>query len=466
MTAISRLLVPVVLALTPMAAPAGPAAHFIPDEQGRELVPGGYVAITEDRKGIIRYTPDDYQRMVRMGANFQVIRLSLGRLGGWPGATADPTYPAQIDDMVRMGREAGLKTIFKLVVYGIKGFDTSQWDALWNNTGGSQDALLEAWRQIWTRYQDDPSVFGYDLLNEPKLGLDPDEQRCVRENLMPTLRRLIDALHAISPEKWALYQPLFRDKGQGVGPFTPMREPLERDRVIYAPHMYTTDMKTMRETLDRYEREAGLSNAPLLLGEWGPSVALTVDSDAQKRELYSKVYQATSGDLDRRGIGGIKAWFCGSRSPLENKKSKTKYTWAIFSDTSPVGRIERKYLVDPLARPRPLVVAGRLDDYGFNFETRTLEISLQPNAKLGGTEIFVSADRYYPAGFRVEIGEGLVMALKSADGQLGIVSSAGDRDLIQARRIRWGQEKQRLIIEKWEETPPQLSLKILPLSHR
>jgi hypothetical protein len=109
-----------------LAAPAGPAAHFIPDEHGRELVPGGFVTLTEDRKGVIRYTADDYRRMVRMGANFQVIRLSLGRLGGWPSATADPTYPAQIDDMVRMGKEAGLKTIFKLVVYGIKGFDTAQ----------------------------------------------------------------------------------------------------------------------------------------------------------------------------------------------------------------------------------------------------------------------------------------------------------------------------------------------------
>ena len=253
-------------------------------------------------------------------------------------------------------------------------------------------------------------------------------------------------------------------RGKGVGPFTPMREPLGRDRVIYAPHMYTTDLKTMKETLDRYEREAALSKAPLLLGEWGPSVALTVDSDAEKQATYTKVYQETAGDLDRRGIGGIKAWFCGSRSPLENKKSKTKYTWAIFSDTNPVGRIERKYLVDPLARPRPLVVAGRLDDYGFNFATRTLEISLQPDATLGGTEIFVSADRYYPAGFRVEIGAGLVMALKPGDKQLDIVKSAGESDLRQARSIRWDDEKLHLIIEKWVETTPRLAMKIVPLS--
>lgn len=446
-----------------MSAQAGPAAYFIPDEQGRELVPGGFVAITEDSKGVIRYTRDDYSRMVRMGANFQVIRLSLGRLGGWPGATADPTYPAQLDEMVRMGREAGLKTVFKLVVYGIKQFDNSQWDALWKNTNGSQDALLEAWQKIWIRYQDEPSVFGYDLLNEPQRGLDPDEQRCVRESLLPTLRRLADAMHSVNPDKWVLYQPLFRDKGQGVGPFTPMTEALGRDRAIYAPHMYTTDLKTMRETLDRYGREAALSKAPLLLGEWGPSVALTVDSDPERQEFYTQVYQATAGALDNRGIGGIKAWFCGSRSPLENKKSNTKYTWAIFSDTRPVGRVERKYIVDPLARPRPLVVAGRLHDYGFNFAKRTLEISLQPEAELGGTELFVSADRLYPEGFRLAIGEGLVMAFKPSDEKLHTLSSAKESDRLQAQSIRWDDKKLRLIIDKWVETTPRLTLKISPL---
>jgi hypothetical protein len=241
-----------------------------------------------------------------------------------------------------------------------------------------------------------------------------------------------------------------------------MTESLDRERIIYAPHMYTTDMKTMRETLDRYQHEAGLSKAPLLLGEWGPSVALTVDSDPAKQAIYTKAYQATAGALDRRGIGGIKAWFCGSRSPLENKKSKTKYTWAIFSDTKPVGQVERKYLVDPLARPRPLVVAGRLENYGFNFGTKTLDVSLKPDAKLGGTEIFVSADRFYPAGFRLEIGEGLVMAWKPSDGKLHIVSSAGENDRLQAEAVRWDKEKLRLIIDKWISPPPLMSLRIVP----
>ena len=37
-------------------------------KQGRQRVPGGYVAITEHGKATIRYTLDDYRRVVRMGA--------------------------------------------------------------------------------------------------------------------------------------------------------------------------------------------------------------------------------------------------------------------------------------------------------------------------------------------------------------------------------------------------------------
>ena len=230
-----------VLLLLPLITPAfaedGVKSFVIHDAQGRELIPGGYVAITEDGKGTIHYTPDDYRRMVRMGANFQVIRTTLGRLGGWPGKAGDPTYLKQLDDMVRMGREAGLQTVFKLVVYDLRPFGDAQWDAIYQNTDGTQDAVVAAWSKLWIRYKDDPSVFGYDLLNEPQRGLDPDEERCCREQLLPTLRRLADAMHAVSPAKWALYQPLYKEVGTGEGPFLPMREPLgrERGRVCAAP---------------------------------------------------------------------------------------------------------------------------------------------------------------------------------------------------------------------------------------
>jgi len=441
-----------------------PTLRRIHDEQGREIVPGGYVVITEDRRGAIRYTPDDYRRMVRLGANFQVIRLALGRLGGWPGKRADPAYPEQVDAMARMGRQVGLRTVFKLVVYDVRPFGNEQWEAIWSNTGGAQDALLAAWRTIWIRYKDDPSVFGYDLLNEPFRGLQPDYNRCCREQLLPTLRRLADAMHAVSPEKWALYQPLLRnreDRRPGINPYVPIREPFGRPRAIYAPHLYQPDPTRMAETLEAYMREAALSRTPLLIGEWGPATPLSADRNLRLQARFRRIYQTTASALDQRGIGGFKAWFCGSRAPLRGKRPEP-ITYAIFSDTSPVGHVERRYITDVLARPRPLAVAGRLIRYGYDFDTRTLQVRLEPDERLGPTEIFVSADRFYPDGFRLEVGPALVLVVEPGNAQPHVVRGAEGAWREQAHQIGWNPETSRLVIRRWCLPARELTLRITP----
>jgi hypothetical protein len=55
-----------------------------------------------------------------------------------------------------------------------------------------------------------------------------------------------------------------------------------------------------------------------------------------------------------------------------------------------------------------------------------------------------------------------VMALKPGDKQLSIVKSAGENDLQQARSIRWEDEKLQLVIEKWAQPTPRLTMKIVP----
>ncbi len=468
MTHSTIVLAALLLTLTGWARSAvAPTTRAILDEQGRELIPSGFVTLTEDGKGHISYTPDDYRRMVRMGANCQVIRTALGRLGGWPGKPADPAYFDQLDAMVRMGREAGLKTVFKLVVYDVRPFGPEQWDALWRNTHGTQDAVLAACQQLWLRYQHEPSVFGYDLLNEPQCGLDADYERTCREGLLPTLRRLADAMHAVSPDKWALYQPLFmnqKDRLKGVNPFVPIKEPFGRDRVIYAPHLYHMDLAQMAATLDTYASEAKRSQAPLLIGEWGPATPLAVDTDVARQAVFTKVYQATANALDQRGVGAIKAWFCGTRAPLMSKVRPEPFTWAIFSDPDPVGHLERKYLTGALARPRPLLVAGHLDHYGYDFATRTLEVRIKPDPNLAGTEIFVPAERFYSAGFRVEVGSGLVLVMQPGEAQLRTVTFADEANHEQAGKVRWDAGSQHLIISKWLVTAPELTIKVGPVA--
>ena len=101
---------------------SGQLKHAIRDEQGRHVIPRGFVINTEDSKGDIYYTPDDYHRMVKMGANFQVIRLRLGRLGGYPGNELEHLTCCTLIPWFRWERMQDMKTDFKMTVYGTTGF--------------------------------------------------------------------------------------------------------------------------------------------------------------------------------------------------------------------------------------------------------------------------------------------------------------------------------------------------------
>ena len=51
---------------------------------------------------------------------------------------------------------------------------------------------------------------------------------------------------------------------------------------------------------------------------------------------------------------------------------------------------------DVIARPRPLVVAGEVKSFGFDFAARTFEMTFIPDSAKGESEIFVPIDRHFP----------------------------------------------------------------------
>jgi len=209
------------------------------DESGRHFVPRGFVVVTEQGgTEDTTYTRDDYRRMRRSGANFQVVRLTLGPLGGWPGNDPQQAYMEKVEHLVELGKEMGFKTCFKLTVYYTAGFE---WTALWKNAHNEQDFVVRAWETIWERFKDEDTVFGYDLLNEPHKGELPDYRSCERDHLVPLYRRLIDTLRTIDSQKFTLVQPLLREDEDRPGhynPFVAFQTPIEREGVVYAPHTY------------------------------------------------------------------------------------------------------------------------------------------------------------------------------------------------------------------------------------
>ncbi len=56
----------IIISLLIFSSASAQLKHPVRDEQGRHIVPRGFVINTEDSKGNIYYTPDDYHRMVKM----------------------------------------------------------------------------------------------------------------------------------------------------------------------------------------------------------------------------------------------------------------------------------------------------------------------------------------------------------------------------------------------------------------
>jgi len=427
------------------------------DSDNRVYIPQGFVANTHVAGKKLYYTPADYKQMQRYGANFQIIRVGLGKLGGYPGYKLDKNYLKQIDSMVKNGADVGIKSGIKLVVYDVKEFKTNGWSNLWKNENKEQELLSSAWEPLWKRYKNNPNVFCYDLLNEPKLG-DVENTSVLEKNILaPLYRKLIDKLHTIDTNKWACFQPIHTEPTNLVFcPFAPWKTPLNRERIIYAPHIYEGRTNNISKRLDTYAREAGISNAKLMLGEWGPPTRKDWDADINDQTLCKNIYEKTCSEVDARSLGTVKAWFTGTKGWVGKEKNAT---WAIFKDKKQLGTNERKYIMDFLCRPRPLAVAGKLKKFGFDFATRTFTMNYVPQSNSAPTEIYVPVNRHFPDGFRLKIDNKPVFELQvSPESPSCFLPKLIDSK----RKIIWKPWAQRLIIFENSGNSKQKKLEISP----
>ncbi len=265
-------------------------SNYFTDSEGRQFIPHGFVMNTEDGLGELFYTEKAYKRAARLGANFQVIRLNLGKVGGWPGHTVNQNYLLKLDSMVALGTKYRMKTGFKMTVYSTEGFS---WTNLWLNEKQEQTYLKSAWKNLWIRYKNSDAVFAYDLLNEPKIGgLNISYDELQKSYLIPLYRNLIDTLKVIDATKWAGYQPILLeqnpDRAKGMVPFHEMKIPINRSKTIYMPHIYQLDLNKIRPTFKRYLKDSQLDNItiPILLGEWGSATYEETDLDITEQHRY------------------------------------------------------------------------------------------------------------------------------------------------------------------------------------
>ncbi|AJR04493.1 cellulase family glycosylhydrolase [Siansivirga zeaxanthinifaciens] len=436
--------------------------HGLRDDSGRHIIPRGFVVNTNDGKGEVFFNSDDYMRMVRMGANTQVIRLELGKLSNFPGGKLEPNYLVKLDSLVTLGKNAGMNTVFKMTVYGV---DKFIWEEFWLNKKGEYATYIDAWQVIWNRYSKESSVLGYDVVNEPrKLTMDITYSDLTKKYLIPLYQQIIDESQKINPNKKILIQSIFMNKGEGIdnNQYAEITAPINRKNVIFAPHIYQNKIDFIKPVMDRFDNESDMLNAPILIGEWGFPTFATTDTliEGNLGQLkYRELYIRTAEVFDRMGVGSIKAWFLGNRT-MQHFLPGGPSTWSIFSDSTDVGTVERKYITDVIARPFPQTIAGDIESFLFNHATRTLNLKIKSANSKGLSKIFVGANRHYPDGFSVIINEDLVVFYNPLKN-VGLETFKSP-DYFNANNIIWDAQAQKLIVLKWPKDNQINTIKIVP----
>ncbi len=436
--------------------------HGLRDEQGRHVVSRGFVVNTNDHKGEVFFNSDDYARMVRLGANSQVIRLELGKLSTFPGGRVEENYLRKLDTLVAHGKNAGMKTVFKMTVYGV---DSFEWEVFWQNKKKEYDTYIDAWKVIWNRFSDESSVLGYDIVNEPrKLTMDISYTDLTNTYLIPLYQKIIDESQKINPSKKILLQSIFMNKGEGIdnNQYAEITSSVNRKNIVFAPHIYQDKIDFIKPVMDRFDKESELLQAPIFIGEWGfPTFASTdtlISGDLGQLR-YRELYIKTAEVFDKMGVGSIKAWFLGNRT-MQNFLPGGPSTWAIFSDKKAAGTVERKYITDIIARPYPQTIAGDIHSFLFNHATRSLDLKIRPDNTKGASTIFIGANRHYPDGFSILIDDDVIIyrdPLKNVGLEIyKLPKNVNPKDFI------WDEYTQKLTILKWPENRTDLHIQIVP----
>lgn len=402
---------------------------FIPDAYGRALILHGVNVIggaKNDPLHVGSYTQEDIQRLSRdWGFNFVRFLVFWNAIEPEQGVF-DETYLDRVAERLEWCRAAGIAVVLDmhqdLYAPRFGGDGAPEWaieDNGWPfehqepwELNYIQPAVLAAITNFWDygnprfaylqehytqsvmkvveRFHTHPAVIGYDLYNEPFIGLCP-LATFESQVLKPFYDRLITQIRTVDDEKWIFYEPLALGVNQSIFPSTlgTIADPRPGEpRLAYFPHIYTLDLDvsgkyignpSMIKTWEAYRRaEIQKQKAPLLIGEFGLNGSLPGAND----------YIGDVLDMADRIGSGWAYW------------SYDRGSWGL---TDNEGREQPK--VNALVRPYPRCVAGQPLRYGYDTAARTFSLTFREAGILAPTEIYIPARRFYPEGWQLSVSD-------------------------------------------------------------
>ena len=221
---------------------------------------------------------EDVQFIKSVGFNVVRVPLHYGLFMTEDGALAGPGWTL-LDRMIGWAREAGLYVILDLHAApggqtGINHDDGPGYPAMFY-VPRDRDLTVKLWRAIAQVYAGDPTILGYDLLNEP---IAPYHDTATRNpRLEPFYKRLTSAIRAVDPGRI-----VFLAGGQWSSSFDMFGPPFASN-LAYTYHSFWASTK--RDSIQRHLNFSNRYNVPLFLGETG-------ELTDQWNEAFRKLHQA------------------------------------------------------------------------------------------------------------------------------------------------------------------------------
>jgi hypothetical protein len=145
-----------------------------------------------------------------------------------------------------------------------------------------QDELVNLWTTIAKRYKDEPTVAGYDLLNEP-LPARTGAAQAYKAQLEPLYKRITAAIREIDSKHIVIVEGA--DWANDWSVFT---KPFDKN-MVYQFHYYCWDTPTTLKSIQQYLDYRSRLNAPVWVGETG--------------ERDDAIYWATTEYFEANNIG-------------------------------------------------------------------------------------------------------------------------------------------------------------------
>lgn len=191
---------------------------------GAGVVPGTYgTHYIYPSDAELAYYQSKGLNLIRLPVKWRRIQQNLG----------DPLYEtdmARIDTVIGYARARGMKVILDLHDYGeykVGGVTYTLGDSTLTNA-----VFADLWSKIAARYQGETALYGYDLMNEPKLSVTVWKAAA---------QAAIDAIRAQDTQAWILVEGIHYSRAwgwvkDGNGALIDLTDPA--DRLIYSAHSY------------------------------------------------------------------------------------------------------------------------------------------------------------------------------------------------------------------------------------